>query len=122
MPVRLSNLRDFRRDVCLALALVVLALGEVLLRGLEPRTPLLVLAVLTPLPLVWRACSPLEVLAVSVALLTAGELIAHLDGYPVALGCVALIATYTGAAHLRGRRAATADFLVIVAIVGSAAV
>jgi signal transduction histidine kinase len=122
MPDLLSTLRESRRDVYVVLVLVGLALGEVLLRGLEPRTPLLVLAVLTPLPLVWRARSPLEVLAVSVALLIAGELIAQLDGYPVALGCVAVIATYSAAAHLRGRRTETADVLVIVAIVGSAAV
>jgi signal transduction histidine kinase len=122
MPNLLSTLEDSRRDVCLAFGLVVLALGEVLLRGLEPGTSLLILSVLMPLPLVWRVRAPLEVLAVSVALLIAGELIAQQDGFPIALGCVALVATYSAAAHLRGRRAESADLLVIVAIVGSAAV
>src|SRR4051794_10676061 len=118
----LSTVRDSRRDVFLALTFVVCAVGEALLRGLEPRMPLLILAVLMPLPLVWRTRFPLEVLAVSVSLLIVGELIARQDDYPIALGCVALVATYSAAAHLRGRRTETADFLVIVAIIGSAAV
>jgi signal transduction histidine kinase len=123
MPNLFRTLKDVsRREIVLALALVVLALGETLLRGLEPRTPLLILALLTPLPLAWRIRFPLEVLGASVAALIVGELVAHRDDYPVALGCVALIAAYSAAAHLRGRRAETADFLVIAAIVGSAAV
>jgi signal transduction histidine kinase len=111
-----------RREVFLVLAFVVLVLGETLFRGLEPRTPLLILALLAPLPLVWRIRFPLEVLGTSVAILIVGELVAHRDDYPVALGCVALVAAYSAAAHLRGRRAEAADFLVIAAIVGSAAV
>jgi signal transduction histidine kinase len=119
----LRTLKDVsRREVLLALAFVVLVVGETLLRGLEPRTPLLILALLMPLPLVWRIRFPLEVLGASVAALIVGELVAHRDDYPVALGCVALAASYSAAAHLRGRRAETADFLVIAAIVGSAAV
>src|SRR3954452_11569698 len=114
MPHLLPTLRESRRDMCLVVVFVGLAVGEVLLRDLEPRTPLLILAMMTPLALVWRARSPLEVLVVSVALLIVGELIAPVDGYPVALGCVAVIATYSAAAHLRGRRTETADFLVIV--------
>jgi signal transduction histidine kinase len=111
-----------RREVFLVLAFVVLGLGETSFRGLEPRTPLLILALLAPLPLVWRIRFPLEVLGTSVAILIVGELVAHRDDYPVALGSVALVAAYSAAAHLRGRRAEAADFLVIAAIVGSAAV
>ncbi|MGH3111842.1 MAG: hypothetical protein ACRDOP_00065, partial [Gaiellaceae bacterium] len=70
----------------------MLVLGETLLRGLEPRTPLLILGLLAPLPLVSRIRFPLEVLGTSVAVLIAGELVAHRDDYPVALGCVALVA------------------------------
>src|SRR5581483_1237252 len=116
----LSNMA--RGDIVLALGLVFLAVGEILLRDLAPRTPLLILAVLTPLPLVWRIRLPLAVLAASVLVLVVGELVAHRDGYPVALGCVGLVAAYSAAAHLRERRAETADFLVTAAIVGSAAV
>jgi signal transduction histidine kinase len=111
-----------RREVFLVLAFVVLVLGEILFRGLAPRTPLLILGLLAPLPLVWRIRFPLDVLGTSVAFLIVGELVAHRDDYPVALGCVALVAAYSAAAHLRGRRAEAADFLVIAAIVGSAAV
>jgi signal transduction histidine kinase len=123
MPNPLRVLRDVsRREAFLALAFVVLALGETFLRDLEPRTPLLILAVVIPLPLVWRVRFPLEVLAASVALLIVGELVAYRDDYPVALGCVSLVAAYSAAAHLRGRRADAADFFVIGAVVGSAAV
>jgi signal transduction histidine kinase len=116
----LSGLRG--GEVAFALALVVAALCEVLLRGLEPRLPLLILAVLTPLPLARRVRFPLEVLGVSTAALILGGLVAHRDDYPVALGCAAVVAVYSAAAHLRGRRAETADTVVITAIVGSAAV
>src|SRR3954452_1612596 len=109
-------------EVGLALAFAVVGLGEIVLRDLEPRTPLLILALLTPLPLVWRIRFPLEVLGVSVGILVYGELVAQRDDYPVSFGCVALVATYSAAAHLRGRRADTADFLVIAAIAGSVAV
>lgn len=111
-----------RREGVVAGAFVVLALSEVLLRGLEPRTPLLALALLVPLPLVWRIRFPLEVLAVSVAVLILGEVVAHRDDYPVVLGCVGLVAAYSAGAHLRGRRAEVADLLVMAAIVGSAGV
>src|SRR2546423_1827956 len=123
MPNLLRTLKEAsHREVALAIAFVACGLGEILLRGLEPRTPLLILALLTPLPLVWRIRFPLEVIAASVALLIVGELVAHRDDYPIALGCVGLIAAYSAAAHLRGRRAETADTFVIAAIVGSAAV
>ena len=119
----LRALRDVsRREALLAPAFLVIALIEILLRGLEPRTPLLALALLLPLPLVWRIRFPLEVLAASVVVLVVGELVAHRDDFPIALGCVGLVAAYSAAAHLRGRRAEVADFLVIAAIVGSAAV
>jgi signal transduction histidine kinase len=119
----LRALRDVaRREALLAPAFLVIALIEILLRGLEPRTPLLALALLLPLPLVWRIRFPLEVLGASVVVLVVGELVAHRDDFPIALGCVALVAAYSAAAHLRGRRAEVADFLVIAAIVGSAAV
>jgi signal transduction histidine kinase len=119
----LRALRDVsRREALLAPAFLVIALIEILLRGLEPRTPLLALALLLPLPLVWRIRFPLEVLGASVVLLVVGELVAHRDDFPIALGCVAVVAAYSAAAHLRGRRAEVADFLVIAAIVGSAAV
>jgi signal transduction histidine kinase len=123
MPNPLRALRDgSRREALLALAFVVISPIEILLRGLEPRTQLLVLAVLLPLPLVWRIRFPLEVLAASVVMLFVGELVAHRDDYPVALGCVGLVAAYSTAAHLRGRLADLADFFVIAAIVGSAAI
>src|SRR3954452_18597600 len=109
-------------EVGFALALAVVGLGEIFLRDLEPRTPLLILALLTPLPLVWRVRFPLEVLGVTVGILVNGQLVAQRDDYPVSFGCVALVAAYSAAAHLRGRRADAADFLVIAAIVGSAAV
>jgi signal transduction histidine kinase len=123
----MSNLlrvfRDlFSREIALAVAFVILASGEILLRGVEPRTPLLIMAGLLPLPLIWRIRFPLEVLVVSVGMLIVGELVAHRDDYPVALGCVAVIAAYSAAAHLRDRQAEAADFLVIAAIVGSAVV
>ena len=55
MPNLLRTLKNVSRgEMGLALAFVVVALGEILLRDLEPRTSLLVLALLTPLPLVWR--------------------------------------------------------------------
>src|SRR5437867_1304056 len=100
MPKLLRTLKDMsRQEVLLALAVVVPALSEILVRGLEPRTPLLILALLMPLPLVWRIRFPLEVLAASVAVLIVGELVAHQDDFPVALGCVALVAAYSAAAH-----------------------
>ena len=111
-----------RREVGLAVAFVVVGLGEIFLRDLEPRTPLLVLALLTPVPLVWRIRFPLQVMGMSVGILINGQLVAHRDDYPVSFGCVALVAAYSAAAHLRGRRADAADFLVIAAIVGSVAV
>src|SRR4051794_34128293 len=111
-----------RGEVGLALAFVVVGLGEIVFRDLAPRTPLLILALLTPLPLVWRIRFPLEVMGVSLGILINGQLVAHRDDFPVSFGCVALVAAYSAAAHLRGRRADTADFLVIAAIVGSVAV
>ena len=111
-----------RGEVGLALAFVVVGLVEIFLRDLEPRTPLLVLALLTPLPLVWRIRFPLEVMGMSLGILINGQLVAHRDDFPVSFGCVALVAAYSAAAHLRGRRADAADFLVIAAIVGSVAV
>jgi signal transduction histidine kinase len=111
-----------RREVGLALAFVVVGLAEILLRDLEPRTPLLILALVTPVPLVWRVRLPLEVMSVSLGILINGQLVAHRDDFPVSFGCVALVAAYSAAAHLRGRRADAADFLVIAAIVGSVAV
>jgi signal transduction histidine kinase len=111
-----------RREVALAFAFALVGLGEIVLRDLEPRTSLLVLALLTPLPLVWRVRFPLEVMGVSLGILINGQLVAHRDDFPVSFGGVALVAAYSAAAHLRGRRADAADFLVIAAIVGSVAV
>jgi hypothetical protein len=65
------------REVVLALAFVVVALSETFVRGLQPSMPLLILAVLMPLSLVWRIRFPLEVLAACVAVLMIGELVAH---------------------------------------------
>src|SRR3954452_11053662 len=84
-------------EVGVALALAVVGLGEIVLRDLEPRTPLLILALLTPLPLVWRIRFPLQVLGVSVGILINGQLVAQRDDFPVSFGCVALVATYSAA-------------------------
>ena len=111
-----------RAEVVLALAFFVVGVGEIFLRDLEPTTPLLVLAPLTPLPLIWRIRFPLQVMGMSLGILINGQLVAHRDDYPVSFGCVALVAAYSAAAHLRGRGADAADFLVVAAIVGSAAV
>ena len=111
-----------RSDWLVPPAFAVAGLAETTLRELEPRTALLILAVVTPLPLFWRVRFPLETLVASVALLLVGEVIADRDHYPFALGCAALVATYSAAVHLRGRRGDLADLLVMAAIVASAAI
>ncbi len=110
------------REALLALSFVVIALIEIMLRSLEPRTPLLALALLLPVPLVWRIRFPLEVLAAGAVVLVVGELVAHQDDFPISLGCSSLVAVYSAATHLRGRRAEVADMVVIAAIIASAAV
>ena len=103
-------------------AFVVAGLAETSLRELEPRASLLILALVMPMPLFWRIRFPLETLVACVAFLLVGQVIAEKDDYPVSLGCVALVATYSAAAHLRGRRFEVADLLVVVAIIASAGI
>lgn len=101
-----------RRDLLLGSAAALLAIGEVSLRGLDERVPLLVLAVLVSLSLAWRTRAPLAVLAANVAGAVAIDLAAAPDDYPWTLGLVLLICVYTVGAHVEGWRADVARGLL----------